>query len=64
MIQEKQFEKQADGAVWLNEEGRRLFLEAWQKKKAEVIPNIIKPKKNSHYQRCGFFFILKNINNM
>ena len=39
MIQEKQFEKQADGAVWLNEEGRKLFLEAWQKKKAEVIPH-------------------------
>ena len=39
MIQEKQFEKQAGGAVWLNEEGRRLFLEAWQKKKAEVIPH-------------------------
>lgn len=39
MIQKKQFEKQADGAVWLNEEGRRLFLEVWQKKKAEVIPH-------------------------
>ena len=33
-------------------------------KKTADYANIIKPKKNSHYQRCGFFFILKNINNM
>ena len=46
MIQEKQFEKQADGAVWLNEEGRKLFLEAWQKKKAEVIPHPFLDRKS------------------
>ena len=37
MISPNQFDFFADGAVYLNEKGRRIFLEAWQKKRQEVI---------------------------
>ena len=36
-LQEKHFDRQADGAVLLNEEGRRIFLNAWQTRKRETI---------------------------
>lgn len=37
MIRDKHFERQENGAVFLNEEGRKLLLKAWQEKKREVI---------------------------
>lgn len=36
-IRPEHFSKQPGGAVWLNDEGRRLFLSAWQKRLAEPI---------------------------
>ena len=36
-ITKKHFEKQAGGAVYLNEEGRKILLNAWQAKKREQI---------------------------
>ena len=37
MIQGNHFDKQGDGAVLLNDEGRKLFLSAWQQRKKEII---------------------------
>ena len=37
VIQARHFQKQADGAVLLNEEGRKLFLNAWQERKRETL---------------------------
>ena len=37
MLHAKDFEKQEDGAVFLTDDGRRLFLQTWQKRKAETI---------------------------
>lgn len=37
VIQKKHFERQESGAVFLNDEGRRIFLRAWQEKKQEKI---------------------------
>ncbi len=37
MINEKHFDRQADGAVLMNDEGRRIFLTSWQQKKKETI---------------------------
>lgn len=37
MIQGNHFDKQGDGAVLLNDEGRKLFLSAWQQRKRETI---------------------------
>lgn len=37
VLREKHFEQQPNGAVWLTDEGRKLFLSAWQKRLAEVI---------------------------
>ena len=37
MIQASHFDRQGDGAVLLNDEGRRLFLSAWQQRKREII---------------------------
>lgn len=37
MLHAKDFEKQEDGAVFLTDNGRRLFLQTWQKRKAETI---------------------------
>lgn len=36
-IRAEHFETQPGGAVWLNDEGRRVFLSAWQKRLAEPI---------------------------
>ena len=36
-ISEKHFEKQEDGAVLLNDDGRRVFLQEWQKRKMDEI---------------------------
>ena len=37
VIQAKHFQKQADGAVLLNDEGRKVFLNAWQERKRETL---------------------------
>lgn len=37
VIQDKHFDHQEDGAVLLNEDGRRVFLRAWQEKKQETL---------------------------
>lgn len=37
VIQDKHFDHQADGAVLLTEEGRRIFLRAWQEKKQDTL---------------------------
>lgn len=37
MIKPEHFQKQADGAVLLKEDGRRIFLNAWQQRKKEKI---------------------------
>lgn len=37
IIQSKHFQIAEDGAVWLREEGRRIFLAKWQEKKRETI---------------------------
>lgn len=37
VIQDKHFEHQEDGAVLLSEEGRRVFLRAWQERKQEKL---------------------------
>ena len=37
MIAPADFDLQESGAVLLNEEGRRRFLQEWQKKKTEII---------------------------
>ena len=37
VIQDKHFEHQEDGAVLLNDEGRRIFLRAWQERKQEML---------------------------
>ena len=37
MIQDKHFDHQEDGAVLLTDEGRRIFLRAWQGKKQETL---------------------------
>ena len=37
IISESDFDCQEDGAVLLNEKGRRIFLDAWQKRKADEI---------------------------
>lgn len=37
MINERHFDRQADGAVLMNDEGRRIFLTSWQQKKKETI---------------------------
>lgn len=37
VIQDKHFDHQEDGAVLLSEEGRRVFLRAWQEKKQETL---------------------------
>ena len=36
-IQARHFQRQADGAVLLNDEGRKLFLNAWQERKRETL---------------------------
>lgn len=36
-IKAEHFEQHGDGAVWLNDKGRRQFLSAWQKRKKEII---------------------------
>lgn len=36
-IREEHFDQQKDGAVFLNEEGRKVFFSLWQKRKKEVI---------------------------
>ena len=36
-IQARHFQRQADGAVLLNDEGRKLFLNAWQEHKRETL---------------------------
>ena len=36
-IQKKHFRRQADGAVLLNDDGRKLFLNAWQERKRDTI---------------------------
>lgn len=37
VIRDKHFDRQEDGAVLLSEEGRRVFLRAWQEKKQETL---------------------------
>lgn len=37
VIQDKHFDHQEDGAVLLTDEGRRIFLRAWQEKKQEML---------------------------
>lgn len=37
VLQDKHFERQESGAVFLGEDGRKLFLSAWQTKKKEEI---------------------------
>ena len=37
VLQQKHFKTQADGAVWLSEEGRKALLSAWQNRKKEEI---------------------------
>lgn len=37
VISAKNFEKKEDGAVWLNQEGRKSLLTHWQERKKEVI---------------------------
>ena len=37
MVQKKDFEQQEDGAVLMTDDGRRTFLQAWQKRKDDVI---------------------------
>ena len=37
VIRAEHFDRQPNGAVWLNDEGRKLFLSAWQKRLAEPI---------------------------
>lgn len=37
VIQDKHFDHQEDGAVLLNDEGRRVFLRAWQEKKQDTL---------------------------
>lgn len=37
VIQREHFDRQPSGTVWLNDEGRKLFLTAWQKRLAEPI---------------------------
>ncbi len=37
MLQASHFEKQKDGAVLLNSDGRKIFLTAWQNHKKEII---------------------------
>ncbi len=37
VIQPRHFNRQADGAVLVNDEGRKLFLNAWQERKRDVI---------------------------
>ncbi len=37
VLSEKDFERREDGAVLLTDKGRKVFLEAWQKRKAEEI---------------------------
>ncbi len=37
MIQKKHFRRQADGAVLLNDDGRKLFLTVWQERKRDTI---------------------------
>jgi CRISPR-associated protein Cas1 len=36
-IQKKHFRRQADGAMLLNDDGRKLFLNAWQDRKRDAI---------------------------
>ena len=37
MVQKKDFEQQEDGAVLMTDDGRRTILQAWQKRKDDVI---------------------------
>ena len=37
VVQAKHFQRQPDGAILLNDEGRKLFLNAWQERKRETI---------------------------
>lgn len=37
MIQKKHFQQQVDGAVMMNEDGRKLFLNTWQERKREML---------------------------
>lgn len=37
VIKPKHFQRQTDGAVLMNDEGRKLFLKSWQERKQEVI---------------------------
>ncbi len=37
VVQPKHFEKQKDGAVMLNDKGRRVFFDAWQNRKKQII---------------------------
>ena len=37
VVQAKHFQRQTDGAILLNDEGRKLFLNAWQERKREAI---------------------------
>jgi len=37
MVQKNHFRRQADGVVLLNDDGRKLFLNAWQERKRDVI---------------------------
>ena len=37
VIRPEHFDRQPSGAVWLNDEGRKIFLSAWQKRLAEPI---------------------------
>lgn len=37
VIKGEHFERQQDGAVWLNDDGRKVFFKAWQERKKETI---------------------------
>ena len=37
VVQKSDFEKQVSGAVWLNDDGRKKVITAWQNKKNECI---------------------------
>ena len=45
VLQQKHFKTQADGAVWLTDDGRKALLSAWQsRKKAEITHPFLKEK--------------------
>ena len=45
VLQDKHFERQESGAVFLGEDGRKLFLSAWQNKKKEEITHLYLKEK-------------------